>query len=176
MLDRVREALFSILQDEIPDAHVLDLFSGSGSLGLEALSRGAATARLVERDKRTARLVGENVETLRLGDRAEVVAGDALSPASWGDSADVVFYDPPYPMLKDKRSRELILGRLEELVLDVLTDGGPLVFHAPRRGVRAEEFGAGLDVEPRDYGTSTLWFVRATPGEDEGRSGDEEPA
>ena len=65
MLDRMRESLFSILLPWLPEAHVLDLFAGSGSLGLEALSRGARSARMVERDPATAKLIEENVATLR---------------------------------------------------------------------------------------------------------------
>jgi hypothetical protein len=88
MLDRVREALFSTLGNRVEDARVLDLFAGSGSLGLEALSRGAVSARMVERDVRTLRLLKANVESLGLIERAEIVRGDANASASW---------EPPIP-------------------------------------------------------------------------------
>ena len=95
--ERVREAVFSILGD-VGGARVLDLFCGTGALGLEALSRGAASAVLVDSD--TA-LVQRNVEELELGDRAEVVRSDALR---WLDRApessfDLVLCDPPYGLV-----------------------------------------------------------------------------
>ena len=106
--ERVREAVFSILGD-VGGARVLDLFCGTGALGLEALSRGAASAVLVDSD--TA-LVQRNVEELELGDRAEVVRSDALR---WLDRApessfDLVLCDPPYglvPRLSDDLDQPL---------------------------------------------------------------------
>ena len=80
MLDRVREALFSTLVPRLPGAHVLDLFAGSGSLGIEALSRGVERARLVERDPRTVGVLERNVAQLGLAERVEVVQADALAP------------------------------------------------------------------------------------------------
>src|SRR6186713_2677315 len=75
MLDRMREALFSTLAPWLADACVLDLFAGSGSLGLEALSRGARRARFVERDAETARLIADNARLLGEEARAEIVRG-----------------------------------------------------------------------------------------------------
>ena len=108
MLDRVREALFSTVQDWTADARVLDLFAGSGSLGLEALSRGAERARFVERSAAALSVLRRNVQTLGVADRVEIVRGNALQPATWHDSGaaegarfDIVFFDPPYAMLED---------------------------------------------------------------------------
>src|SRR5262245_27511390 len=83
MLDRVREAVFSTLMPRLPDATVLDLFAGSGGLGLEALSRGAARVRLVEQDARAMAQLRENVEALGATGRVELVRGDALHETSW---------------------------------------------------------------------------------------------
>ncbi|MGH2873993.1 MAG: RsmD family RNA methyltransferase, partial [Solirubrobacteraceae bacterium] len=71
--DRVREALFSILGDAVPDAEVLDLFAGSGALGIEALSRGAARATFVERSPAALAAIAANLAALRLHDRSQVV-------------------------------------------------------------------------------------------------------
>ncbi|MDX6632959.1 MAG: hypothetical protein QOG26_964 [Solirubrobacterales bacterium] len=93
--DRVREAIFSILGD-VAGAAVLDLYSGTGALGIEALSRGAARATLVDTDTSAAR---RNLATLGLEDRAEVVRGDALRflrDDSQAGPYDLVFCDPPY--------------------------------------------------------------------------------
>jgi 16S rRNA (guanine966-N2)-methyltransferase len=93
--DRVREALFSILGD-IEGLRVLDLFAGSGALGIEALSRGAASATLVENDRRALDAIRANVEPLP-GAAAEVVKADALAWLRGGRGPyDLVFLDPPY--------------------------------------------------------------------------------
>lgn len=100
--DRVREAWMSIVHPLLENARVLDLCAGSGALGLEALSRGAAHATFVESNDRVLRTLRENVATLGAGDRSTVVKGDALKflgPAEAPRSADVfdvAFADPPY--------------------------------------------------------------------------------
>jgi 16S rRNA (guanine966-N2)-methyltransferase len=97
-LDRVREAWMSILQREIPGSTVVDLFAGSGALGLEALSRGAVAAHFVEKDPRSIRVIGRNIELLSAGDRARVERNDALEFASElaPGAYDIAFADPPY--------------------------------------------------------------------------------
>src|SRR5262249_35195318 len=107
MLDRVREAMFSTLQHAIPDALVLDLFAGSGSLGLEAVSRGARHVRFVEQAPRALTQLRANVRALGVGERVEIVVGDGWSSSTWPARADVVFVDPPYAMLDDMRPRVL---------------------------------------------------------------------
>lgn len=97
-LDRVREAWMSIVQHTLPGAHVLDLFAGSGALGIEALSRGAATAHFVDSDLRSLAALRSNLADLGAADRAIVTRADALAftTALPPDSFDVVFADPPY--------------------------------------------------------------------------------
>src|SRR5690606_5006362 len=97
--DRVRETLFNWLMPALPGARVLDLFAGSGALGLEALSRGASSAVLVERDRGAAAALRANVA--RLGAQARVVEADALQWLGSTDAAgagrvDIVFVDPPF--------------------------------------------------------------------------------
>jgi 16S rRNA (guanine966-N2)-methyltransferase len=96
--DRVREAVFNALAslDNVVDASVVDLFAGTGAMGLEALSRGAAHCRFVERDHRALRLLRENVATLGLADRATVIAADAATYGATMAPADLVLADPPY--------------------------------------------------------------------------------
>ncbi len=106
--DRVREAWFSVLAPELPGARVLDLFAGSGALGLEALSRGAASAVLVERSSRALRTLRENVALLGAEEEAEVVRGDALGyldglepeepdrEEAGAAPFDLALADPPY--------------------------------------------------------------------------------
>jgi len=95
--DRVREAVFNALGSAglVEGAVVADLFAGTGAIGIEALSRGAATCTFVERDRAALRALEENLHTLGLYDRSKVVRSDASNVASTLD-ADIVFADPPY--------------------------------------------------------------------------------
>jgi 16S rRNA (guanine966-N2)-methyltransferase len=96
--DRVRQTLFDWLMPHVEGATALDLFAGSGALGLEALSRGAAHVTFVESGARQAALVQAALATLRCADRAEVVQGDALAALAATGAAvyDVAFVDPPF--------------------------------------------------------------------------------
>ena len=94
--DRVKEALFSIIQFDIEGRRVLDLFAGTGQLGIEALSRGAASAVFVEQRRDAAALVRDNLARCALSDQAQVVNGDALAYLRSGEKFDLIFLDPPY--------------------------------------------------------------------------------
>jgi len=101
--DRVRESLFNVLGggrygDPIAGARVLDVFAGTGALGLEALSRGAVQATFVENGRKSLGLIRENIALCRAQDRCRVVARDArrAGPCAEGQSATLVFLDPPY--------------------------------------------------------------------------------
>jgi 16S rRNA (guanine966-N2)-methyltransferase len=150
--DRVREALFSIL-GPLDGARVLDLFAGSGALGLEALSRGAAQATLVERAAPALRALRANVAAL--GADAEIVAGDArafLSNArEQGAQYDLVFLDPPY---------RHAAGLAQELSLaPIVADGGRVVGESDRR----EPLELDLPLtDERRYG-DTLIRIHALP-------------
>lgn len=172
MLDRVREALFSTLGARIEGARVLDLFSGSGSLGLESLSRGATHVRMVERDPRALDVLKQNAEALGLRERAQIVRGDALKPRSWaeGDAAvggalgpgeryAVVFLDPPYALIDDPLARAALITALERLLADCLSPGGVLVLHAPVRALELLRFRFKQSSDLRTYGGSALLYL-----------------
>ena len=98
--DRVRESLFATIEDRLTGARVLDLFAGTGSLGLESVSRGAAQSVFVERDARVIGHLKRTIEEFGVGDRCRVVRSDAVrfatSPHRGREPFDIIFADPPY--------------------------------------------------------------------------------
>ena len=93
-LDRIRENMFNILQADIPESRILDLFAGSGALSLEAISRGAASAVLVDSDRKARMIQKQNAESLRFNDWTRAVR----SLREEGQKFDIIFLDPPYAM------------------------------------------------------------------------------
>lgn len=94
--ESVKEALFSMIQFELEDKKVLDLFAGSGQLGIEALSRGARHCTFVENDRQAIRVVQNNIAHCRLENSASVVTSDAYAFLLRKDNFDIAFLDPPY--------------------------------------------------------------------------------
>ena len=95
--DRVKEGLFNIIQFDIEGRKVLDLFAGTGQLGIECLSRGAASAVFVDRRTDAVKLIRENLKATRLSDKARVVSGDSMEfLKSLREKFDLIFLDPPY--------------------------------------------------------------------------------
>ena len=114
--DRIKETLFNILQNDVPGAIFVDLFCGSGGIGIEALSRGAAHATFVDNSRKAVRVIEENLQFTKLADRAEVLCRDAalaLRALSGRRSFDLIFLDPPY----DKGLEKEILFLLPTLDL-----------------------------------------------------------
>lgn len=120
--DRVKESIFNIIQFDIEGRKILDLYGGSGQLSIEALSRGAAEATLVELNPAAVRIIRENVETCGFGDRARIVASDAMAFLSGcREQYDVVFLDPPYEGPLMDRSLASIAA------IDIVTKNGIIV-------------------------------------------------
>ena len=159
--DRAREALFGTLESLLgawAGRRVLDLYAGSGAVGLEALSRGAAHALLVEADARAARTLATNVATLGLAGaevrrgRVERVAAHGLP----GPAYDVVFADPPYDLTDDELRTVLADPR------PAVADAAVVVVERATRG-GAWTWPVGYEeVRSRRYGEATLWYGRAT--------------
>lgn len=174
MLDRVREAMFSTLADWIPDARVLDLFAGTGSLGLEALSRGASHVRFVEQDRAAFRLLTGNLEEFGVADRTSTGRGDALDERLWFDAAaadapfDVVLVDPPYPLWRERQARARLLAAVEGLVERALGPAGTLVLHTHPRDLAETDLPTWVEIGLRKYGRTALWYLwKYAPGADE---------
>jgi len=108
--DRIKETLFNILMPALPDAVFVDLFSGSGGIGIEALSRGARKAYFVENNQKAIACITQNLEHTHLTDKSVVLRQDVFSALRGGikDTADIIFLDPPYHQDYDKRVLELI--------------------------------------------------------------------
>ena len=108
--DRIKETLFNMLNPYLSGCRFLDLFAGSGGIGIEALSRGASFACFVEQSRDAVRCIRENLAFTRLSGRAEVAAKDvfAFLSAAEGKPYDLVFMDPPYDHLYEKRALELL--------------------------------------------------------------------
>ena len=153
--DRVREALFSVLGDRVAGADVLDLFAGSGALGIEALSRGAATATFVDSASASIRAVHANLEAVGAG--AEVRRSDArrfLGAASAASRQyDLVFLDPPY------RLAGRLGSELTAILPDVLAPGAVVVGESDRRSPL--ELGLPI-LDERRYG-DTLIRIHGSP-------------
>ncbi|MGH3497208.1 MAG: 16S rRNA (guanine(966)-N(2))-methyltransferase RsmD [Nocardioidaceae bacterium] len=158
--DRVREALFSALESALAGLHglhVLDLYAGSGALGLEALSRGAVSAVLVESDRRALELVRRNIATLGLS--GAVAVGTTAERYVQADAArayDVVLLDPPY---------SLDANAVDQVLADLVRHG----WLAPRSSIVVERSSRtprptwpdGVDaVRSKSYGETTLWYGR----------------
>lgn len=115
--DRIKETLFNILSGDIPSCKFLDLFSGSGGIGIEALSRGAECAYLVEQNRKAIACIEQNLKFTRLDQHAHVVAGDVLSALGsierQGVVFDIIFMDPPY----GKKLEQQVLSRLSDSAL-----------------------------------------------------------
>ena len=150
---RAREALFSILQDSLPGTRVLDLYAGSGALGLEAVSRGAARSTLVERHPAA---IDRNLDRLGASpDEVEVLRGDAGEALSHllrrGERFDLVFSDPPYGAPPD----ELVPDPLARL----LAPGGVLVLQIDRSTRPFVEPEGWTLIQRRDYGRNVFLFL-----------------
>ncbi len=124
--DRVKEALFSIIQFQVPGASVLDLFGGTGQLGIEALSRGASSAVFVDQREEACRLIRENLRRTKLERGAQVVRGDYMAYLKrCRDKFDIIFLDPPY-------AESFLENSLKEITeIDILRDDGIIVAERP---------------------------------------------
>ncbi len=156
--DFVRSALFNIIADFVPDALFLDLYCGSGSIGLEALSRGAKGCTFVDRSHTACGIVRQNLDALDLLSVGEVIEGEAVETVEHlkrrGRRFDLAFIDPPY-------RRGLVEATLEALGDGLILTPDPVVIAAVGRDEEVEaRFGVLERVDERRYGDNRLLFYR----------------
>ncbi len=153
--DRVKEALFSIIQFDIPAAKVLDLFGGTGQLGIEALSREAKFAVFVDEREDACKLIRENLKRTRLEAQANVVRSDYMAYLrSCRDRYDIVFLDPPYAEVFLENSLKLITE------IDILQSGGIIVTERPLGKDLPWEFPGFTRSRDYKYGNTLITIYR----------------
>ena len=159
-LDRVKESLFNIIQNEIIDANVLDLFSGSGAIGLEAVSRGARKSILCDKEKQAIEIIRKNVQKTHMEQKVEIYNLDfkKILKEKIKEKQDIIFLDPPYKTDYIAQALELIY---EEQLIDaqsiiiIETDEEEKII----KNVDNEKFEI---YDKRKYGRAYLIFLRKT--------------
>jgi len=149
--DRARQATFNSLDSFgfVDEAKVVDLFAGSGAMGIEALSRGAASCAFVERDRKALDAIRQNIATLDLGERTSVISGDVMTAVVAMRNVDLVLADPPYDFEN--------WSRLLEILLSVLAPGGVVVAESGRE-IKALE---GWEIlRSKRYGRAWVAFLQ----------------
>jgi len=156
--DRVKEALFNIISSRFSfdGASILDICSGTGALGIEALSRGAASSVFIENDRNTLASLEKNISDPRIKNRSEIAAMDAVKALSLlarrGKKYDVVFFDPPY-------NSDLYLHLIEALgILDILNSNAIFVVECSTHKPLPGAFGSLVRFDSRIYGNTVLDF------------------
>lgn len=156
--DRVKQSLFDIITPRIPGATVYDCFAGTGSMGLESLSRGAKKVIFFELDKSAVKLLRQNIATLKVEDRSQVIAADIFrhfTAKATFPSADLIFLDPPYRFLAE-RSKEL--QKLARSLATQMNPDGVLIF----RHDAGDHLELSLDhLDRRTYGNMELELLRS---------------
>ena len=153
--DRVKEAMFSIIQFELSGAKILDLFAGTGQLGIEALSRGASSAVFVDSQESACGLVRENLQRSKFAECAKVIRGDYLSYlSSCNQKFDIIFLDPPYA----EKILENALNKITEI--DILQSGGIIVAEMPVDKMLLCDFSGFSRSKDYKYGNTMLTLFR----------------
>ncbi|MFH1226490.1 MAG: 16S rRNA (guanine(966)-N(2))-methyltransferase RsmD [Planctomycetota bacterium] len=161
-LARMRNSLFNILAPIIPGTVCLDLFAGTGSLGLEALSRGADYCIFSENNRRCFEVLNNNIAKLRFDNRAQALfinAFDITEHLMADKPLDIIFVDPPYRYYNDNLIRQRLMGLLDSLIEKrlVIPDGRVIVEH-PKKQLNVMELKMLSLYDTREYGQTVLSF------------------
>ncbi|MBR5524399.1 MAG: 16S rRNA (guanine(966)-N(2))-methyltransferase RsmD [Clostridia bacterium] len=158
--EKVKESLFSAIQFDIEGRRVLDLFAGSGQLGIEALSRGAAGCVFVDKNTDAVQVIKRNLQHTGLMPKAQVLGTDALSYLNRpGDRFDLVFLDPPY-------AADLLIPAMEK-VAPLINDGGILVCETDDTVVLPDRLDRFSMARVYRFGHVCVWLYRYDPGEED---------
>ena len=153
--DRVKEAMFSIIQFDLPGARVLDLFGGTGQLGIEALSRGAKFSVFVDHGAQACALIRENLKRTRFENSAKVIQSDYdLYLRKNSDKFDIILLDPPYAEVFLENSLKIISE------IDILQSGGIIVAERPLGKEIPCEFSGLVRSKDYKYGNTLLTIFR----------------
>lgn len=153
--DRVKEALFNIIQFDVPTARVLDLFGGTGQLGIEALSREAKSAVFVDEREDACRLIKENLKRTKLEQFARVIRSDYMAYLkTCRDKFDIIILDPPYAEVFLENSLKMITE------IDILQSGGIIVAERPVEKELPFEFEGYTRSRDYKYGKTLLTIYR----------------
>ena len=153
--DRVKEALFSVIHFDVPGARVLDLFGGTGQLGIEAISRGAKRAVFVDESEKACKLIRENLKRTRLEQEATVLRGDYLAYLGrCTEKFDIILLDPPYAEV----FLENALKRITEI--DILETGGIIVTERPLGKELPYDFEGYTRSKDYKYGNTLITLYR----------------
>ena len=153
--DKVKEAMFSILQFELPGARVLDLFGGTGQLGIEAISRGAKSAVFIDHSEQACRLIRENLRLAKMENEGRVIRGDYLSfLKSTKEKFDLILLDPPYAEVFLENALKLITE------IDILQSNGIIVAECPVGKELPRDFPGYTRSRDYKYGNTVLILYR----------------
>ena len=153
--DRVKEAIFSIIQFDLPGASVLDLFGGTGQLGIEALSRGAKDAVFVDEREDACKLMRENLKKTKMEEQAQVLRSDySAYLKSTSKKFDIILLDPPYAEVFLENSLNLITQ------IDILQSGGIIVTERPIEKPLLGEFPGYNRSKDYKYGNTLITLFR----------------
>jgi 16S rRNA (guanine966-N2)-methyltransferase len=161
LLARIKKALFSILHPYLPGARFLDLFAGTGSVGIEALSRGAASCVFVESDNHCVDIIRDNLHRLMPDHMAKVVRADVFKSVRHfqrvGETFDIIFVGPPYGRGLEHRTLD-VLGKSE-----MLASHGIVVVQSRKDESLLDQYVHLSLARTRIYGDTKLWFYEARP-------------
>ncbi|CAM3082064.1 16S rRNA (guanine(966)-N(2))-methyltransferase RsmD [Streptobacillus felis] len=157
-LERVKEAIYSIISDKVEDAIFLDLFSGTGNMSFEAMSRGAKRAVMIEADKEALRVIIENVNNLNLENSCRAYKNDVLRAIeileNKNETFDIIFMDPPY---KENLTEKTLIKLSQH---DILSNDGIIICEHGRYEKLNNEIGNFIKFDEREYNKKIVTFYK----------------
>ncbi|MDI6732390.1 MAG: 16S rRNA (guanine(966)-N(2))-methyltransferase RsmD [Planctomycetota bacterium] len=167
-LARMRNSLFNILMERIEGRRVLDLFAGSGSLGFEALSRGAEYCLFIDNNNSCITALQKSVAKLHLQDRTRILQMDSFNivkhiienKGGRGKRFDIIFIDPPYAYYNEENTKQELISIIDEIAQENIISNNGLILVEHRCGdIKGNEFKHLKVVDKRDYGQTSLLFL-----------------